>query len=87
MHTRRCGPLVASRPPGNLNSTTNTRPIFRERPIASFEQRWPEFWLGYIFFLSREVNPQTKCHSVLIWVVAKHIVRVVFLAYEVVGDI
>ena len=57
-----CGPLVASRPPGERKNTTNTHPIPLGHHPVSFELRGPEFWLGYIFF-AREVNPQTKRHT------------------------
>ena len=45
-----CGPLVASRPPGDRKNTTNTHPIPLGHHPVSFELRGPGFWLGYIFF-------------------------------------
>ena len=50
MHARRCGPLVASRPPGDLKNTTNTHPVSLGHPPVSFGLLGPGFWLGYIFF-------------------------------------
>ena len=43
MHARRCGPLVASRPPGDLKNTTNTHSVSLGHPPVSFELRGPAF--------------------------------------------
>ena len=43
MHARHCGPLVASRPPGDLKNTTNTHSVSLGHPPVSFELRGPAF--------------------------------------------
>jgi hypothetical protein len=64
VHARRCGPLVASRPPGDLKNTTNTHPISLARTPVSFELRGPGFlaWLYFFRAGGQSTNelPQTE---------------------------
>ena len=65
MHARRCGPLVASRPPEDLKNTTNTHSVSLGYPPVSFELLGPAFWLGNIFFrVGGQSTKETPRHSV-----------------------
>ena len=49
MHARRCGPLVASRPPGDLKNTTNTHPVSLEHPPCIIWAAWARV-LAWLYF-------------------------------------